>query len=130
MRQANWPELLAQYINDQRAKPFVWGEHDCATFAAGWINVCTGKAIALPNYSSAVDAAVITRKKALREWAIETLGEPYEKPLTAKRGDIVLADYEGREGFGVVIANGIAAPGADHLLIVPIQKTAVAWPVD
>jgi hypothetical protein len=42
-RRDNWPNLLAQFIEQRREQPFAWGVNDCCIFAADWVEVCTGE---------------------------------------------------------------------------------------
>ena len=38
-RLEDWPERLAAYVDAHRDTPFRWGQNDCATFAAGAVEV-------------------------------------------------------------------------------------------
>ena len=41
-RLRDWRTRLAAYLAAGRAKPFAYGEHDCARFAAGAVEAVTG----------------------------------------------------------------------------------------
>lgn len=41
-RLSDWRSRLSRYIESVRADPFVWGESDCACFAAGAVEAMTG----------------------------------------------------------------------------------------
>ena len=58
-RRDNWPNLLAQFIEQRREQPFAWAVNDCCIFAADWVAVCTGTDHAQPwrgRYSSGLGA--------------------------------------------------------------------------
>lgn len=42
MRRSDWYARLSAYVEEVRRKPFVYGEHDCALFAAGAVDAMTG----------------------------------------------------------------------------------------
>ena len=41
-RYEDWPERLARFVEGATGRPFVWGERDCALWAADWIETATG----------------------------------------------------------------------------------------
>jgi len=42
-RYADWRTRLSVYLHEVAHKPFQWGEHDCALFAAGAVQAMTGE---------------------------------------------------------------------------------------
>lgn len=48
MRSETWHADLAEYIVSVGARPFAWGTHDCATFAAGAVQAMTGEDFVKP----------------------------------------------------------------------------------
>lgn len=42
MRRSDWYARLSAYVEVVRRKPFVYGKHDCALFAAGAVEAMTG----------------------------------------------------------------------------------------
>lgn len=90
----NWPEILADKIEQARDTPFSWGTHDCALFCADIILAMSGSDLAHDlrgRYKTESGALKRIRKlgfKNLEELVNERL-EPV--PITcAQRGDLVL----------------------------------------
>ncbi len=130
----HWERLLAAAIATAGAKPFVWGLHDCPTFAFETRMMLTGgedvAALWRGRYTSALGGARVMRRlgwSSLEEMGHALLGEPRASVLSAQRGDIVLADT----GLGFGICTGASAVGMapEGLLSVPLTSCRVAWPV-
>lgn len=127
-RREDWPERLSAYIASVMWRPFVWGSHDCATFAAGAVQAVTGESVEIPKYGTAIEAARLTDEFNLGERMTRLLGEPIA-PAMAQRGDVLLFKLESGLTCGVMTDVGIVAPGADHLLTVPLTAAIAAWKV-
>lgn len=130
MRVQNWPELLADFDASARARPFKWGEWDCALMSADWIKTCTGVDPAETyrgRYKTAKGAARILRKGLLE--FCRGFGFEEVRPMMAQRGDIAMIGIEGRESLGVVMAGYVLAPGIDGSVRVPLKMAATAWRV-
>jgi hypothetical protein len=129
-RKQEWPELLAAYVDASRSTPFAYGKHDCCLWAAGWIVEATGDdpAAHWRGYASEAEAqAIIDAAGGLR--GLVSLPERATTRL-AQRGDVVLAEHEGRQLFGVVIGGGwYAAPGLRRLEFRPMTEALVAFEV-
>ena len=130
----HWERLLAAAIDTARARPFVWGVHDCPTFAFETRMILTdGEDIAdlwRGRYTSALGGARVMRRlgwASLEEMGRSLLGEPRPSVLIAKRGDIVLAD----SGLGFGICTGASAVGMAPagLVTVPLTSCQLAWPI-
>ena len=133
-RLANWPHLLAAAIDTARAKPFVWGIHDCPTFAFETRMILTGgedvAALWRSRYTTALGGERVMRRlgwASLEEMGCSLLGEPRPSVLLAGRGDIVLADT----GLGFGVCTGASAVGMAHegLVTVPLMSCRLAWSV-
>lgn len=133
-RVENWPHTLAAAIETARAKPFVWGAHDCPTFAFETRMMLTdGEDIAAlwrGRYTTALGGERVMRRlgwEGLEHMGRALLGEPRPAVLLAQRGDIVLADT----GLGFGICNGATAVGMapEGLVTVPLSSCRLAWPV-
>ncbi|MEN8675885.1 MAG: hypothetical protein ABF298_00725 [Alteriqipengyuania sp.] len=133
-RVENWERLLASAIDTARAKPFVWGVHDCPTFAFETRMILTdGEDIAAlwrGRYTTALGGARVMRRlgwASLEDMGCALLGEPRPGVLLAQRGDIVLADT----GLGFGICNGASAVGMAPagLVTVPLTACRRAWRV-
>jgi hypothetical protein len=112
-RVENWERLLAAAIDTAGAKPFVWGLHDCPTFAFETRMLLT----------DGEDTAALWRGR----YTTALLGDPRTTALLAQRGDIVLADT----GLGFGICNGATAVGMapEGLVTVPLTSCQLAWPI-
>jgi hypothetical protein len=116
----HWERLLAAAIDTARAKPFVWGVHDCPTFAFETRMILT----------VGEDVAALWRRlgwASLEDMGRALLGEPRTSVLLAQRGDIVLADT----GLGFGICTGATAVGMapEGLMTVPLTSCQLAWPI-
>ncbi len=130
----HWERLLAAAIDMARAKPFVWGVHDCPTFAFETRMILTGgediAALWRGRYTTALGGERVMRRlgwASLEEMGRALLGEPRQSVLLAQRGDIVLADT----GLGFGICTGASAVGMAHegLVTVPLTSCRLAWPI-
>ena len=130
----HWERLLAAAIDTARAKPFVWGVHDCPTFAFETRMILTGgediAAIWRGRYTTALGGARVMRRlgwASLDEMGRSLLGEPRPSVLLAKRGDIVLADT----GLGFGICTGASAVGMapEGIVTLPLTSCRLAWPI-
>ena len=133
-RVESWERLLAAAIDTARAKPFVWGVHDCPTFAFETRMILTGgadvAALWRGRYTTALGGARVMRRlgwASLEEMGRSLLGEPRLSVLLAARGDIVLAD----SGLGFGICTGRAAVGMvqEGLITVPLTSCRLAWQI-
>ena len=130
----HWERLLAAAIDTARAKPFVWGVHDCPTFAFEVRMILTGgEDIAAhwrSRYTTALGGQRVMRRlgwASLEEMGRTLLGEPKQSVLLAQRGDIVLAD----SGLGFGVCNGASAVGMAPagLVTIPLTSCRLAWPI-
>jgi hypothetical protein len=133
-RVEHWERLLIAAIDTARAKPFVWGVHDCPTFAFETRMILTGgedvAALWRGRYTSALGGERVMRRlgwASLQEMGHALLGEPRPAVLLAGRGDIVLADI----GLGFGICTGATAVGMAPAGLVTLPLTACerAWRV-
>ncbi len=128
----HWERLLAAAIDTARAKPFVWGVHDCPTFAFETrMILIDGEDIAAlwrGRYTTAIGGERVMRRlgwASLEDMGRALLGEPRPSVLLAKRGDIVLADT----GLGFGVCTGAQAVGVapEGLVTVPLTSCRFAW---
>lgn len=134
MRRAeNWPGLLATAIEEARNRPFVWGEHDCALFAADVVLKMTGQDLAADFrglYASKTQAIkILGAAGGLDAVVTGLLGWPLYHPKLAQRGDVVMVDTP--EGRALGICNGATAAcaGPDGLTFVEMTLWLTAWRV-
>jgi len=133
-RVESWERLLAAAIDTARAKPFVWGVHDCPTFAFETRMILTsGEDIAAlwrGRYTTALGGARVMRRlgwASLAEMGMALLGDPRSTVLLAQRGDLVLANT----GLGFGICTGACAVGMapEGLMTVPLTSCRLAWQI-
>lgn len=124
------PEQLHAFIELRRNTPFAWGSHDCALFAADWVESVTGSDPAKGirgRYQTAIGAGrVMKREGGLEAIADSRLGERVA-PKLAQRGDVVLLDGSHGPTLGVCLGVEAAAPGEGGLMLVPMRKAQAAW---
>ena len=134
MKLDHWERLLAAAITTAGAKPFVWGLHDCPTFAFETRMMLTGgedvAALWRGRYTSALGGERVMRRLgwfSLEEMGNALLGTPHATARLARRGDVVLADT----GLGFGICTGATAVGMapQGLVNVPLTACQRAWRV-
>lgn len=133
-RVEHWERLLVAAIDTARGRPFVWGVHDCPTFAFETRMILTGGVDVAARwrgrYTSALGGQRVMRRlgwSSLEETGHALLGEPRPAVLLAQRGDIVLAET----GLGFGICTGASAIGMvpEGLVTVPLTSCRLAWAV-
>lgn len=127
-RREDWPERLSAYVEAAKERPFCYGAHDCATFAAGAVEAVTGD-------NPMAEVAAYERKGAaaymrggLHKLAAKHLGQEVA-PLFVRRGDVVGFTWEGRQTLGVCLGAVIAATGPHGLVFLPLATASKAWRV-
>jgi hypothetical protein len=128
----DWPERLAELIQQRLASPFAWGSNDCCLFAADAILATTGEdpAAALRGaYSDAAGALGVLNGRQPADLAGELLGDPLPTPALAHRGDIVCHETDGRQTLGVCVGDQWCAPGDEGLVFQPMSQVRLAWRV-
>ena len=132
-RAANWPALLAAFIEERRGWDFEWGQHDCCMFAADWVMEATGVDPALHfrgTYSSARTAATALRiHGGLAEIVAAAGFVRWQTPSMAQRGDVALVNNGGRELLAVVDGARVVAPGTVGIVFLPLDHAVAAWRV-
>lgn len=94
-RKPDWDTRLAAYLEPLRARPFVWGKHDCCTFTAGAVEAMTG-IDPIPEFRGRYTTA-IGSARALRRYGAGTLAATLDgkftriDPAFAHRGDIIMS---------------------------------------
>lgn len=92
-RRSTWEADLSDYMTSVRDRPFEWGVHDCALFAAGAVIAITG-VDPIPEYRGAY-VSELGSAKALKRLGAGTLDATLDTlfpsvPLAmAQRGDLV-----------------------------------------
>ena len=133
-RVEHWERLLAATIETAHSKPFVWGQHDCPTFAFETRTALTGgedvAALWRGRYTTALGGQRVMRRlgwTSLEEMGRALLGAPHPTVLLAGRGDIVLADTG--LGFGICVGASAVGMAPAGLVTVPLTSCRMAWAV-
>jgi len=133
-RVENWPQRLMTLIDMARIRPFIWGLHDCPTFAFETRMILTGgedtAALWRGRYTTALGGERVMRRlgwSSLEDMGRALLGEPRPAVRLAQRGDIVLADTG--LGFGICIGSTAVGMAPEGLVVVPLTSCQLAWPI-
>lgn len=129
---AGWETHLTRAIADARGQPFVWGRHDCATWAVDLRRALTGG----PDHAAAWRGRYRTPRGAVRvmrslgwssleDGARALFGAPLEGVLLAQRGDLTLGGEP--EALGVCLGAEVAFVGPAGLVFVPLASCRMAW---
>lgn len=141
-RYPDWTQRLTQYVLQAMPAPFVWGQHDCVTFAATGVQVMTGvdllaalrdDAGALP-WTTPMEAYRVLQPLGGLEAAVRSAGLVEVPPLMAQRGDVVLVRGPRRKGsmrgaVGLCLGERIAAPAHNSLAMSRLGDGVKAWRV-
>lgn len=130
MRRDGWEHDLHQVIEGARQRPFSWGSHDCATWAARVRQALTGEAAPgwAGTYRTAAGAARAIRRagaKDLCDAVSREIGQALASVALARRGDIV---SDGK-ALGVCLGRDAAFLGPDGLVFLPMTACAMAWEI-
>ncbi len=100
MRLENWPTLLNKFIDENRNRPFVWGEWDCGLAALEAVKVITG-VDHTPKFKGryepdAISALLFLRREfgGFYEAVVDTFGQPIENHKFVRAGDLVMKDTD------------------------------------
>jgi hypothetical protein len=135
-RAANWPKLLAEFIDDRRDVPFAWGKADCCLFAADWVRLATDLDPAADlrgKYNSGLGARRIIKRSGgldvMVARALLPLGFREVALSLAGRGDIIVRDSGDGDCAGVVMGAQSAFVGRDGLSFINthLQTDARIW---
>ena len=133
-RRDDWVERLNETVRAALARPFAWGTHDCATFAADCVLAMTGADPAARwrgTYATALGAQRALFHDGL--WDLAALGDrlfgPPIAPAYAQRGDVVLAPLDGHMTAAVVVGAIAVGPARDGLRAVAVAEATRAWAV-
>jgi hypothetical protein len=131
MRVRGWEILLVQLIDAAQGQEFVWGQHDCATWALDVAASITGQPSAVSwrgRYSTEIGAARHLRKlgcQTVEDLAGQLLGDPLPAVLLAQRGDLLLGGPE--RALGVCVGSEGRFLTEAGLIGVPLRGCAMGW---
>jgi len=129
-RLPGWESRLYALERDSREFAFVWGMHDCCTFAAAAIEAVTGQPVSLPGpYESARQAhRLLKARSGLQAAVTAILGVEASAPQFAQRGDLVLVSQPKslqRHALAVCYGAFAYAPGDDGLVSIQMKSPDV-----
>lgn len=138
-RVPNWPATLNAFIDENRARSFCYGEHDCCLFASNGVRALTGLDPAAKvfrgKYRDATGAMRLVRKhggiEAIAARQCEELGFAEVAVGLAQRGDVVLRDVDSpmKCAMGICCGKMSAFPSTDGLQFLPTAECRRAWRV-
>ena len=109
----DWPQRLTRCAIEAQSRPFVWGAHDCATFAADCVLEMTGVDLIegmRGRYDGPISAAKLIKNEGFDDLGDIVSGILEEIDVDrCARGDVVLC--EGEEGDFLAIVVGLTAVG-------------------
>jgi hypothetical protein len=129
-RRDNWPNLLAQFIEQRREQPFAWGSNDCCIFAADWVQLCTGVDYAKAwrgRYSSGLGAVRVLDEAGGVEALVDLLGLQRVAPQLAGRGDIVAQEAGHGITLGICLGATTVYVAKSGLIFGSLQSVESAW---
>ncbi|CAD7055487.1 hypothetical protein RHAB21_00727 [Pseudorhizobium halotolerans] len=110
-RHKDWRRRYEAAIDEIKARPFVWGEHDCGPSLAGrLVHAMTGVDLSAQYAGTYHDA--LSAARLIRELGFETLGDlvasmlPPIHPSQAEIGDIAAIAMDGPIGHALGVVNG------------------------
>lgn len=105
-RLPDWRQRLLLHVEAARRKPFAYGRHDCATFAAGAVAAMTGVDPAAElrgRYSTLTGGLKAVRRAGYLD-AVDMVRAQFEEvsPAMAQVGDIAVVETEEGPALGIV----------------------------
>lgn len=137
MRASGWEHRLTDVITAAQARDFLYGEWDCCLFASAAIEAVTGIDVGgkfRGRYDDDAGCADVLNAAggilALAARVARQHGFPEILPLSAQRGDVVLAVLDGRATLGVCVGSRVAfavAPRGLQQVSITDSALRVAW---
>ena len=132
-RLANWPDLLANHIEEWRHKKFEWGRADCALFCLYAEKAICGSSRFddfIGQYRSAAGSVKALLKIGAGDLAASVGARLDEiEPVKAQRGDVALIDTPDGDALSLIVGDKVAAMGKDGLVFLPLSAAKKVWRV-
>jgi len=132
MRVAGWEVVVAGAVESARTRAFVWGTHDCATWAFDLRRDLTGGDNTATRWRGAYKTArgslrVMRRLgwDSMQDMGVALLGEPLSNVRLAQRGDLVLS--QDATAFGVCLGAQAAFLALEGVTLRTLKSCAMAW---
>jgi hypothetical protein len=133
-RLSDWRTRLAVYLAACREKPFAYGEHDCARFAAGAVEAVTGTDPSAGlgiRYTTLLGGRRALAARGYRD-PIAFVRERFEEiaPALARVGDLAVIETVTGRALAVVGGAVVFAPAPDGgLRMLPLTAAITAFRV-
>lgn len=121
---------LQQYLDTVRNRPYEWGVHDCAMFAANAVDNMRGTSYGLKVQefgatSARAYRALLRGGRTLESMASEVMGDPVVKKIES--GDVVLIGKGRRACLGIADPPLAYAAGPVGFSPVPLHAVTRVW---
>jgi len=130
-RREDWPDLLIEFIESRRDRPFVWGQNDCCIFAADWILLVTEIDYAADirgTYNSGLGALrILDAHEGLFGLVTKLTNLNCVPVKQAQRGDIVAQETEYGLTLGICIGVMSVFVAKDGLDFSPTADSRFVW---
>ena len=135
-KRQDWPIKLNEVTARASTKPFAYGTHDCALFAADCVRAMTDVDLAKDfrgHYQSKPGAKRVLRQheaddlEQLMDQIAARHGIQNASPMGAKRGDIVLRDTPEGPALGIVSGHYCCFAAPQGLTMVTVRECRRAW---
>ena len=134
MRLEDWGRRLEAHIMAFRDAPFVWGQHDCCTFAAGCVEAVTGVDPMEPLYGLYDDrrsaVRIIRGHGGLAKFVDRVLqceGFGMTSAPCLMRGDVCMVRHDRSRICGVVLGSDVIVPGLSGLMAISRDAVMAGW---
>lgn len=129
-RLPRWEDRLAAHIETRRTTPFAWGDNDCFTFAMDAVAAITGVALYPPTWTDALSAMrEIEKHGSYADMISSVLGIASQNWKAARRGDVVMAEQDGRTVSMLCVGSVLCGPGVDRMEFKPLPDARLVWRV-
>ncbi len=118
-----WQARLAAYLNDCSRRPLVYGQHDCALFAAGAVQAMTGLDLAADwrgRYATLRGGLRVLRAQGYAD-QVALAAAHLPEAATPRPGDLAVIDTPHGPALGVVQGAMVYVLGEDRLSLVPVS---------
>jgi hypothetical protein len=118
---------LHEYLDECREKPFAWGRHDCALFAAQWVKLATGKSLTMGIRYRSERAGRKALAGAGYDAPVDVAAAHLQEvhPAFARPGDVALIG----DAMGIVAGERVAVLRPEGLGWVPLTDATRAFRV-
>lgn len=133
MRRADWHQRLTVYLAECQSRPFAYGRHDCALFAAGAIEAMTGHDPAgndRGKYKTIRGGLGRLKRRKIKDHiaAADTMFEACATNMV-RPGDLVAVKADPGMALGIVQGEMIYVLSPSGLGLVPITLAEKAWKI-